>query len=245
MAKDTYMFFSDPVDLQVLHAAMQQFSTDTSQCVKFQPYDARLDAGKDFVFIANRINGSRNMPMCYTFPGRSLEQRGHGQYMVLFSSRTASDGSTTAVIPGACLDSVRDAMKYFYHLLGFRSEYGRVDRVNYLDFPDAQPNNLVAKRLKDSSPLRVYLPGEASFYNLFDPLSITMVDGKKWAQLGMNPVFVPRGNVWIGGKPNLSQQDCQALAVYSCDTMKCQNRMFAYRFRNHGYVMQTTCFEVR
>ncbi|XP_055352470.1 uncharacterized protein LOC129598531 [Paramacrobiotus metropolitanus] len=214
----------DPGDMQVLLSAMQQVSLDSGMCIKFQRYDNRADAGKDYIYISNKLSGGKAMSTCYTFPGRSVEQQGRGQYMVLFSSRTAPGAaSQTATVPGACLDTVRDAMKYLFQALGFRSEYGRTDRVNYLDFLAADPNSLVAKSMAEWTPFKIYQPGEASFYNLFDPLSITMVDGKKWAKNPMNPVFTPKSNVWIGGKPNLSQQDCQALAMYGCDTIKCQN----------------------
>lgn len=143
--------------------------------------------------------------------------------MVLFSSRAIS-GSPTEVLPGACLDGLRDAMKPLYQVLGFRSEYSRSDRNNYITFASSDINNLVTPILREANMFRVYPSNEASFFNAFDPWSITMVDGRRWAKSFYNPVFTPKDTVVIGGKANLSQQDCQALAVYGCDLLKCTNR---------------------
>ena len=89
---------SDALDLQTLQAGINQIASDSGNCIKFVRYNKAADAGKDYLYIANRLPSGKSLAQCFTYPGRSDEQKGRGQYMVMFSSRVASNGNISLSI---------------------------------------------------------------------------------------------------------------------------------------------------
>ncbi|GAV04831.1 hypothetical protein RvY_15051 [Ramazzottius varieornatus] len=162
-------------DISTLNAAMNQISSDTGGCIRFQPFSNATD---------------RN---------RLIRNNGFGQVAVIFGSKSypgavtdVGEQSRAGALPGACLDTQRDTMRILMNLLGIRNEHNRQDRNNFLLFQSAVPNMLVAPSLQKYNLFAAYANNSiATIASTFDYKSVTLVSGEQFAKSRNRPVFIP------------------------------------------------------